>query len=131
MLHIFKSLALIFEQKEPSVYRLFDEWKYVVWTIFSCFIKLKNVKSLSSKKLAKLDVKDLNYQLPICEWFVGSKTKELWSLWDLPGFFFLFLFLASYNLIVWFYSEPLNFSFLIAIENIENLFVLKYDQSLN
>ena len=77
VLPIFKSFVLIFELKEPAVHRLFDELKDVVRTFFSCFIKLENVKSLSIKKLAKLDVKDLNYQLPVCDWFTGSKTKEL------------------------------------------------------
>ena len=47
MLFIFKSFVLIFEQKEPSVHRLFGELKEVFPTFFSCFIKLENVKSLS------------------------------------------------------------------------------------
>ena len=122
--HIFKSFVLIFELKEPSVHRLFDELEDVVRTFFICFIKIENVKSLSSKKLAKLDVKDLNYQLPICDWFVGSKIKELLKTLRFSGFFLSFFFPFFF---VSFYSKPLNFSFLIAIGNIVNLFVLKCD----
>ena len=91
---IFKSFVLIFELKEPSVHRLFDELEHVVRTFFICFIKIENVKSLSSKKLAKLDVKDLNYQLPICDWFVGSKIKELLKTLRFSDFFLSFSFFS-------------------------------------
>ena len=76
----------------------------VIWwvkrclNIFLLFHQIGKCQKLITKKLAKLDVKDHNHQLPACDWFV----EVCWS-------FFVFLFLASYSMIIWFYSKLLNF----------------------
>ena len=108
----FQIVCLNISTKEPSVHQLFDELKDVCLNIFLLFHQIGKCQKLIIKKLAKLDVKDHNHQLPVCDWFV----EVCWS-------FFVFLVLASYSMIISFYPKPLNFWFPIAIGNIVNLFV--------
>ena len=49
-LPLFKSFVLVFEQKEPMVYRLHDELKETLKSFLACFLKIEKVKSISIKK---------------------------------------------------------------------------------
>ena len=91
----FQIVCLNISTKEPSVHQLFDELKDVCLNIFLLFHQIGKCQKLIIKKLAKLDVKDHNHQLPVCDWFV----EVCWS-------FFVFLFLASYSMIL---SQTLEF----------------------
>ena len=49
----FKLFVLVFEQKEPMVYRPHDELKETLRSFSACFLKIEKVKSMSTKKCSK------------------------------------------------------------------------------
>ena len=113
VLPLFKSFILVFEQKEPLVHRLHDDLKELVRSFLACFLKVEKIKSISSKRLCKLDVKDRSNQKPINAWFIGNSTNQIISK------------LRSDDPIKTDFYERLRKAYEIGAEYIQNKFPLK------
>ena len=87
-LPLFKSFVLVFEQKEPMVHRLHNELKETLRSFLACFLKIEKVKSISTKKMLQINVKERDNQKPMTQWFVGKASKILSTLrFELTIFF--------------------------------------------
>ena len=76
-LPLFKSFVLVFEQKEPVVHRLHNELKETLRSFLACFLKIEKVKSISTKKMLQINVKEKDNQTPMTQMVSGENTQNL------------------------------------------------------
>ena len=75
ILPLFKSMVLVFEQKEPHVHKLHDMMVNNLRSFLACFIKYEVIKNLSAKRLKKVNILD-NVRQPR-SFFVGDSNEIL------------------------------------------------------
>ena len=56
ILPLFKSLVLVFEQKEPQIHNIHNMMVNNLRTFLACFMKFEVIKDLSAKKLKNVDI---------------------------------------------------------------------------
>ena len=77
ILPLFKSMVLVFEQKEPQVHKLHDMMVNNLRSFLACFIKYEVIKNISPKQLKKVNILD-NVRQPR-SFFVGDSNEILIS----------------------------------------------------
>ena len=60
--------------------RLYDEIKETLRSFLACFLKIEKVKSISTKKMLQINVKEKDNQKPMTQWFVWKASKMLSTL---------------------------------------------------
>ena len=63
------------------VHRLHDELKETLTSFVACFLKIEKVKSISTKKMLQINLKEKDNQKPMTQWFLGKTSKILSTLW--------------------------------------------------
>ena len=73
ILPLFKSLVLVFEQKEPQMHKIHDTMVNNFRTFLACFVKFETIKNLSAKRLKTFDI--INNVRPSRTFLFGDSNK--------------------------------------------------------
>ena len=75
ILPLFKSMVLVFEQKEPQVHKLHDMMVNNLRSFLACFMKYEVIKHLSAKQLKKVNI--LDNVRSSRSFFVGDSNEHI------------------------------------------------------
>ena len=75
ILPLFKSMVLVFEQKEPQVHKLHDMMVNNLRSFLACFMKYEVIKNLSAKQLKKVNI--LDNVRSSRSFFVGDSNEHI------------------------------------------------------